>query len=442
MPHTDALTVTELNSTVKMVLEGTPVLGDVWVQGEISGAKLYASGHLYFSLKDEESVVGAVMFRGSVMRAEFQPENGMRVLAHGRISTYVPRGQYQFIADRMIPAGAGELAVAFEQLKAKLAAEGLFDPARKRSLPPHPTRIGVVTSPSGAAIHDIIRVARGRCPSTEILLFPSLVQGSEAAVYLRGGIQYFNAVREDPEQRVDIIIIGRGGGSAEDLWAFNDERLARAIAASEIPVVSAVGHEVDFSISDFAADLRAATPSAAAELCLPDRADLARQVASLSTRLQKAEETRISACRTRLNRLSGARVLQSPEGFYLMRREKLAGLEHRLALSLSHRLDRGRQSLRRVAAELGALNPLGVLGRGYALVQDEGGHVVSAAGGLRTGERISLRFADGMAHARVEDATDSTENAPAAATDTPTDVPTLVPTEVEYATEIQGGTYP
>ena len=268
MNRPDAFSVSQVNEYIKMLLEGNPGLSDLWVQGEISGAKLYASGHLYFSLKDSDSVLSAVMFRGSMSRMEFEPENGMKVLAHGRVSAYPPRGQYQFIADRMIPDGAGALAVAFEQLKARLGAEGLFDPARKKPLPPHPKRVGVVTSPSGAAVHDIIRVARGRCPSTEILLFPSLVQGPEAPAYLRGGIHYFNTVKDDPEQGVDLIIIGRGGGSAEDLWCFNDEGLARAIAAPEIPVVSAVGHEVDFSISDFVADLRAPTPSAAAEIAL------------------------------------------------------------------------------------------------------------------------------------------------------------------------------
>ncbi len=407
----NALSVTELNQTVKMLLEGHPILNDVWVQGEISGAKLYASGHLYFSLKDEESVLGAVMFRGSMTRMEFRPTDGMRVLAHGRISAYVPRGQYQFIADRMIPAGAGELAVAFEQLKAKLAAEGLFDPARKRPLPPHPARIGVVTSPSGAAVHDIIRVARGRCPSTEILLFPSLVQGPEAAAYLRGGIQYFNAVRDDPEQRVDLIIIGRGGGSVEDLWAFNDERLARAIAASEIPVVSAVGHEVDFTICDFVADLRAATPSAAAELCLPDKADLGRRVQSLSARLVTAEETRLRTHRTRLSRLASTRVLTAPDGVFRLRRESLAGLEHRLGLSVTRRIERSRQDLGRGTAGLGALNPLSILGRGYALVQSEAGRVIPSARTLIPGDRVTLRFADSYASARIEsvDAPDPTQ---------------------------------
>ncbi len=402
MDRMNALSVTELNHTVKQLLEGNPYLSDLWVEGEISGAKLYASGHLYFSLKDAESAVSAVMFRGQVVRLDFNPEDGMKVLVHGRVSAYVPRGQYQFMADRMIPAGAGALAVAFEQLKARLAAEGLFDPARKRPLPSHPARIGVVTSPSGAAVHDIIRVARGRCPSTEILLFPSLVQGAEAPLYLRGGIQYFNAVKDDPEQGVDLIIIGRGGGSAEDLWAFNDEGLARAIAASEIPVISAVGHEVDFTICDFASDLRAATPSAAAELALPDKADLARRIRTLDARMQNAEAARLRAYRTYVERLASARVLTSPEGAYRRRREALAGLEHRLMLSSGRRIERGRQSLSRLAAHLGALDPLGVLGRGYALVQDEAGHVVTSAETLYEGDRISLRLSGGRATASVE----------------------------------------
>ena len=399
----DAFSVSQVNEYIKMLLEGNPNLADIWVQGEISGAKLYASGHLYFSLKDSDSVLSAVMFRGSMARMEFEAENGMKVLAHGRISAYPPRGQYQFIVDRMIPDGAGALAVAFEQLKAKLGAEGLFDQARKKPLPPHPKRIGVVTSPSGAAVHDIIRVARGRCPSAEILIFPSLVQGAEAPAYLRGGIQYFNAVKDDPEQGVDLIIIGRGGGSAEDLWGFNDERLARVIAASEIPVVSAVGHEVDFTICDFVADLRAATPSAAAELALPDREDLSRQVQALTTRLWGAQATRLRRYRTRLGQLSEAKVLTSPEGVYRLRRETLDGLAKRMNLSVGRHLTHKRQALERVVAGLGALNPLGVLGRGYALVQDGEGKVVSAAAKLSVGDTVTLRFADGRITAEIKD---------------------------------------
>lgn len=406
MEHTnrpDAFSVGQLNEYIKMLLEGNPNLNDIWVQGEISGAKLYSSGHLYFSLKDSDSVISAVMFKSSMMRMEFEPENGMKVVAHGRVSAYPPRGQYQFIVDRMIPDGAGALAVAFEQLKARLGAEGLFDPARKRPLPAHPRRIGVVTSPSGAAVHDIIRVAKKRCPSTEILIFPSLVQGAEAPAYLRGGIQYFNAVKDDPEQGVDLIIIGRGGGSAEDLWGFNDERLARTVAASEIPVVSAVGHEVDFTICDFVADLRAATPSAAAELSLPDKGDLTRQVQSLTTRLNAAQTTRLRRYRTQLDRLSAARVLTSPEGVYRLRRETVTALEKRLNLSVSRHLGRKRQSMERVTASLGALNPLAVLSRGYALVQTEAGKVIPAAAELKAGDRVSLRFADGIAKVAVEE---------------------------------------
>ncbi len=403
MTRPDAFSVSQLNEYVKMLLEGNPNLKDVWVQGEISGAKLYSSGHLYFSLKDSDSVISAVMFKNSMMRMEFDPENGMKVVAHGRVSAYPPRGQYQFIVDRMIPDGAGALAVAFEQLKARLGAEGLFDPARKKPLPTHPRRIGVVTSPSGAAVHDIIRVAKKRCPSTEILIFPSLVQGAEAPAYLRGGIQYFNAVKDDPEQGVDLIIIGRGGGSAEDLWGFNDERLARAVAASEIPVVSAVGHEVDFTICDFVADLRAATPSAAAELSLPDKEDLTRQVQSLTTRLTAAQTTRLKRYRTQLDRLSAARALTSPEAAYRLRRENVAVLEKRLSLSVSRRLTFKRQSMERVVASLAALNPLSVLGRGYALVQTEAGKVIPAAAELTVGDRVNLRFADGTAKVAVEE---------------------------------------
>ena len=403
MTRPDAFSVSQLNEYVKMLLEGNPNLCDVWVQGEISGAKLYSSGHLYFSLKDSDSVISAVMFKNSMMRMEFDPENGMKVVAHGRVSAYPPRGQYQFIVDRMIPDGAGALAAAFEQLKARLGAEGLFDPARKKPLPTHPRRIGVVTSPSGAAVHDIIRVAKKRCPSTEILIFPSLVQGAEAPAYLRGGIQYFNAVKDDPEQGVDLIIIGRGGGSAEDLWGFNDERLARAVAASEIPVVSAVGHEVDFTICDFVADLRAATPSAAAELSLPDKEDLTRQVQSLTTRLTAAQTTRLKRYRTQLDRLSAARALTSPEAAYRLRRESVAVLEKRLSLSVSRRLTFKRQSMERVVASLAALNPLSVLGRGYALVQTEAGKVIPAAAELTVGDRVNLRFADGTAKVAVEE---------------------------------------
>jgi exodeoxyribonuclease VII large subunit len=370
---------------------------------------MYPSGHHYFTIKDETGAMKCVMFKSAAMRLRFRPENGMKVIAMGSVTVYVRDGVYQLYCTALVPEGVGDLHAAFEQLKAKLGAEGLFDPARKKPLPPHPKRVGVVTSPSGAAVHDIIRVARGRCPSAEILIFPSLVQGAEAPAYLRGGIQYFNAVKDDPEQGVDVIIIGRGGGSAEDLWGFNDERLARAIAASEIPVVSAVGHEVDFTICDFVADLRAATPSAAAELTLPDKGDLSRRVAALSTRLSGAQTTRLRRYRTRLTQLASAKVLTSPEGVYRLRRESLEGLSKRMTLSVNRHLTHKRQSLERVVAGLGALNPLGVLSRGYALVQSEEGKVIPAAAALEAGQTVTLRFSDGQAHAVIRDTATSNQ---------------------------------
>lgn len=398
------LSVSQLNECIKATLESAPPLRDVYVQGELSGVRLYASGHLYFSLKDENSAIGGVMFARQVSTLRFTPENGMRVILHGRVSVYAVRGQYQLVADALVPVGAGDLAVAFEQLKAKLGAEGLFDSARKKPLPPYPRRIGVITSPSGAAIHDIIRVARGRMPSVEILLFPSEVQGARASRYLAGGVRYFNspAVRSDPEQAVDVIILGRGGGSTEDLWCFNDEGLARVIAASEIPIISAVGHEVDFSISDFVADRRAATPSAAAEMATPDRADLGRRVRGLSDRLDNALDGRLARERDRIAGLAARRVLTAPEGAVQRRRELLKPTAQRLERAMRHGLDvRGRE-LRRLCAQMQALSPLAVLGRGYALVRTPDGRLIPRAAGLAPDAAVAVQFADGTAHARVE----------------------------------------
>ncbi len=401
----DAFSVSQVNEYIKMLLEGNDALRDIWVSGEISGAKLYSSGHLYFSLKDSDSVISAVMFRGSMTRMEFRPEDGMKVLVHGRVSSYVPRGQYQLIADNMIPDGAGALAVAFEQLKQRLEAEGLFDPSRKKPLPPHPKRIGVITSASGAAVHDIIRVSKTRCPSVEILIFPSQVQGSEAPAYLAGGLHYFNAVADDPEQAVDLIIIGRGGGSVEDLWAFNDERLARTVAASHIPVISAVGHEVDFTICDFVADVRAATPSAAAEIAVPDGEALVRRLNGLTTRLHTAVNHTLRRRRDAWDRLSASPVLRVPEAVYTRRREEIARLDDRMRRAMGAGLQQHRQEFRRLTAQLDALSPLGVLSRGYALVQDTDGRVIPAARDLSPGDRATLRFSDGTAEVTVQHTT-------------------------------------
>ena len=400
-----AFSVSQVNEYIKMLLEGNPTLKNIWVVGEISGAKLYASGHLYFSVKDEDSVLSAVMFRSSLMSVDFRPEDGMRVLIHGRLSAYPPRGQYQLIADRMIPDGAGAMALAFEQLKHKLAAEGLFDPARKRPIPPHPKRIGVVTSPSGAAIHDIIRVAGGRDPSVEIILYPSLVQGDRAAASLVSGVRYFNRMKDHPDLGVDLIIVGRGGGSAEDLWVFNHEALAREIAASQLPVVSAVGHEVDFSISDFVADLRAATPSAAAELTIPDSAEARRYMDNLYARLKKPIMDGLQSRRATLELLAKAGVLTAPEAMYTRRKEAIQGLGDRLDKTIEHMHVRNRQTLTRLTAQLEALSPLAVLSRGYTITQDKEDRVITSAEHLSVGNDLTIRFADGTADVQVKSVT-------------------------------------
>lgn len=398
------LTVTQLNEYVREALENAPPLRDVYVEGELSGVRLYASGHLYFSLKDETGTVSGVMFASRVSSLRFRPDDGMRVILHGRVSVYTKRGQYQLTADTMVPMGVGDLALAFEQLKSKLAAEGLFDPARKKPIPTCPRRIGVITSESGAAIHDIIRVVRGRMPSVEILLFPSEVQGVRAPRYLSGGVRYFNspAVRNDPDQAVDVIILGRGGGSAEDLWCFNDEGLARTIAASGIPIISAVGHEVDFSISDFVADCRAATPSAAAEMATPDRADLERHVRSLFGRMNSVLDSQLTQNRRRMTDLASRRVLTAPGGAVRLRRERLEGLSDRLDAVIRHDLDTRTHDLRRLCAQVQALSPLAVLGRGYTLVRTPDGRLISRAAGLLPDDVVAVQFADGTVHARVE----------------------------------------
>lgn len=397
----NAFSVSQVNEYIKMLLEGNPTLKNIWVAGEISGAKLYASGHLYFSVKDADSVLSAVMFRSSLVNMDFRPQDGMKVLIHGRLSAYPPRGQYQLVADRMIPDGAGAMALAFEQLKQKLSAEGLFDPARKKPMPPHPKRIGVVTSPSGAAIHDIIRVAGGRDPSVEIILYPSLVQGDRAAASLVSGVRYFNQMKDHPELGVDLIIVGRGGGSAEDLWVFNHEALAREIAASELPIVSAVGHEVDYSISDFVADLRAATPSAAAELTIPDSEDARRYVDNLYARLTKPVEENLRRRRATLELLTSAGVLTSPEAMYTRRKEAIKTLGDRMDRSILHLQAQNRQTMTRLTAQLEALSPLAVLGRGYTMTKDVDGNIVTSAAMLSEGDGLIVRFADGEALATV-----------------------------------------
>lgn len=390
------LSVGMLNEYVKGLLEQNEVLSDVWVRGEISNfTNHYKTGHFYFSLKDERGAISAVMFRSYAQRLPFVPQNGMKVILHGRVSLYVTGGQYQINADAMQPDGVGGLYLAFEQLKAKLQAEGLFDESRKKPLPRIPMRIGIITSPTGAAIHDMINVLGRRFPSAGILLYPALVQGAGAPASLIAGMNYFNQ-----KNNVDVIIIGRGGGSMEDLWAFNDEALARTVAASRLPVISAVGHESDFTICDFVADRRAPTPSAAAELAVPDTDDLKRLLRGYEDRLGIAVNMHLSQRRDRVARLASSRVLTAPDRFVDDCRMRVGDLALRLDRAADHKLTRAKGDFARAAAQLDALNPLAILTRGYAVVRS-GETPVRSVEELRVGTPVRLTLADGEAMATV-----------------------------------------
>ena len=394
------LSVAQLNAYLKMQMEGDPVLSNVWVRGELSNCKLHTSGHFYFTLKDADAQVKGVMFRTEFSRMRFRPADGMRVIIGGRVSVYPANGQYQIYAGEIIADGIGSLAMQFEQLKRKLEREGLFDPARKKPLPQIPQRVGVITSPAGAAVRDIIRILGRRFPAAEMILYPSQVQGDGAAEQLASGILFFNAY-----DLADVLIIGRGGGSAEDLWAFNDEMLARTIADSRIPVISAVGHESDVTICDFVADRRAATPSAAAEIAVPDKADLARQLAVGEKRMTRRITERLQSERRALSAFAGARALSKPDALLAPLRLKLDELSERLDRAAGHRLEGVRLALAKKCAELEALNPLTVLSRGYAVVTKDGKTLARAADAA-VGDAVTVRLSDGAFHARVEEKED------------------------------------
>lgn len=397
MTEREPLSVSELNARIKGLIESDPVLGSVYVRGELSNYKVYPSGHHYFTLKDAESSLRCVMFRSAASKLRFRPESGMRVTAWGRVAVYPRDGAYQLYCEGLMPEGAGDLQVAYEQLKAKLAAEGLFDPAHKKPIPRYPERIAVITSSAGAAVHDIIRVLRKRWPVAKVVLLPVRVQGVEAPPEIAGALRYANKYRV-----ADVIITGRGGGSIEDLWAFNDERVARAIYASELPVISAVGHEPDVTIADFVADLRAATPSNAAELVAPDVSELRDAIRSASARLDQAIDRGLSQRRTALTELASRRVMQSPTGFIDQRRLELDSIRLRLDAAATGRLHRERQEFARLAAKLDALSPLKVLGRGYSIALDAEGRAVREAGQLKAGDKLDLRLSRGGAKCLVE----------------------------------------
>ena len=389
MSERAAMTVSQLNGYMKKYIDASELLRSVRVSGEISNLKLHGNGHIYFTLKDQESQLSAVMFRREASKMIFRPENGLSVVCTGRISVYPASGQYQLYTELMESAGVGELFIAYEQLKRKLAAEGLFDQSRKRRIPRCPFRVGLITSPTGAAVRDMIRIGSRRFPPAEIVLFPSLVQGAGAPAELIRGLRYFNETHG-----ADVIIIGRGGGSVEDLWAFNDESLARAVASSAIPVVSAVGHETDFTICDLAADVRASTPSAAAELCFPDMEVFRAQLANVGRALERTVRADIEKKRERVKELSSRRAMTSPMTLLDDHRVRLMQLSDRAERAIMSRLQTERFSLSSASARLQLLDPLAPLARGYAMITKNGRPVVSA-GAVEVGDRLAVKLGDG-----------------------------------------------
>lgn len=387
---TRALTVSELTEYIKQLVDSDMLLSHVWVSGEISNFKLHTSGHMYFSLKDEGAVIKCVMFRSQIGRLKFKPDNGMKVITRGYVSVYPAGGTYQIYVDDMQPDGTGALYLAYEQLKNKLQAKGYFDESRKKRIPVLPCAIGVITSPTGAAIRDIIHILNRRYPNCRIIVYGAQVQGAEAPPQLIRGIQYFNRMKN-----VDTIILARGGGSLEDLWPFNDERLAEAILQSDIPIISAVGHETDFSISDFVADLRAPTPSAAAELVMPEKRVLKDNLRVIEKRITASLLNRVKHEKMRFDRLKGSVSLKRPYELVNQKRQFLDDLERNLVKLSKAKIQDHKNALMILAGKLDALSPLTVLTRGYAVVQKPDGTVVRSADDLSHGDEFDVTVKDG-----------------------------------------------
>ena len=389
--------VSEINGFIKNVIDGVPALNSVYIRGELSNYKIYPSGHHYFTLKDEGGALRCVMFKSAAVHLRFRPENGMKVVAFGRISVFPRDGAYQLYCGALTPDGVGDLHVAFEQLKEKLYKEGLFDESHKKPLPAFPERIAVVTSSAGAAVHDMIRILRRRYPIAKVLLLPVRVQGPEAPPEIVGAIRYANRW-----QLADVLITGRGGGSLEDLWAFNDERVARAIYESEIPVISAVGHEPDVTIADFVADRRASTPSNAAEIAVPDMAALLNALADRETRMAQGMRRLLEREDKRLEALRSKRVLTDPMAFLQDRRLQLDYVQQKLASAARGLLQADVQRFTRLTASLDALSPLKVLGRGYAMAQSVDGTILRDSARAAPGDRIRVQLARGSLDCTVE----------------------------------------
>ena len=392
------LSITQINEYIRSRLDADPLLGNVAVCGEISNYKVYPSGHHYFTLKDEGGALKCVMFKGSALRLRFRPENGMKVIAMGKISVYPRDGAYQLYVAAMAMDGIGDLHAAFEQLKAKLAAQGLFDPAHKKPIPKYPGRIGIVTSSAGAAVHDMLRILKKRYPLAHVYLLPVRVQGVEAPAEIVGAIRYANYYK-----LADLLIVGRGGGSIEDLWAFNDEHVAHAIYESEIPVISAVGHEPDVTISDYVADLRAATPSNAAELAVPDQDALRQTLDSMASSMATILKRQVSGEAQHLRALAASPALRSPTGYLEQKAKNVQLLKNRLMAAQVQSVERKQRRYVELTAKLDAMSPLKVLTRGYAMAQTETGDVIRSIEQVFNGDRICVNVSDGTISAVVED---------------------------------------
>ena len=381
-----------------MLIEHDEILMSVSVRGEISNfTNHYKTGHFYLTLKDEGSLIKAVMFRGNASKLKFMPENGMKVVVTGRVSAYVRDGQYQIYIESMEPDGVGALYIAYEQLKKKLTEEGLFDRSKKKPIPKIPTRVGIITSPTGAAVRDIINILGRRFPLCKPVLYPSLVQGDGAPAQIMAGIDYFNAAKN-----VDVLIVGRGGGSLEDLWAFNNEELCRKVAASQIPIISAVGHETDFTLCDFAASVRAPTPSAAAELAVPESTELARKIGNVQTRMELLCTQKIKLSREKLSRLASSRSLTTPMNFIDDKRMMLGVAAEKLDSRIEKILERKKAMLGATTAKLDALNPLAVVSRGYSAVFDTEGTLIKSVEQTKVGQTVSFMLTDGKISAEVK----------------------------------------
>ena len=392
------LSITQINEYIRDKMEHDPLLCNVAVKGEISNYKVYPSGHHYFTLKDEGGTLKCVMFRFNASQLRFKPEHGMKIIALGKISVFPRDGAYQLYCTAMSLDGVGDLHAAFEQLKNKLAAQGLFDPAHKKPLPAYPGVIGIVTSSAGAAVHDMLRIIKKRYPLTKVLLLPVRVQGAEAPGEIAVAIKYANKYK-----LCDVLIVGRGGGSLEDLWAFNEEIVAHAIYDSQIPVISAVGHEPDVTISDFVADVRAATPSNAAEIVVPDQDALRQQLDSMCDNMTTALNRQLKNARSHLNLLAGSAALQSPEGYIVQRRKALELCRNKLVQAQERLVGNRRRQHITYAAKLDALSPLKVLTRGYSVVQDDSGNLLRSVKQVNVGQSVKIGMGDGTFNATVSE---------------------------------------